>query len=52
MYIIFAPVMQIKQNKLWLWKPEETSPVLPVAPKIGHIIMSAKQNLEKKTKNL
>ena len=29
MYITFASAKQIRQNSLWLWNPEETSPELP-----------------------
>ena len=38
MYITFTN-KQIRQNPLWLWNPEETSPEtgVPVAPKKGHV---------------
>ena len=40
--------MQIRQNPLWLWNPEETSPEIQnrgtSGPKIGHVKVSDKKN--------
>ena len=44
--------MRIRQNPLWLWNPEETSPEIQnrgtSGPKIGHV--SDKKALKKKKK--
>ena len=46
MYITFAVAMQIRQNTLWLWNPEETSPEIQnrgtSGSKIGHVNVSDK----------
>ena len=52
MYTKFAFAMQIRQNPLWLWNLEETSPEIQnrgtSGPKIGHVNVSDKKNLKKK----
>ena len=44
--------MWIRQNPLWLWNPEETSPEIQnrgtSGPKIGHVNVSDKKNFKKK----
>ena len=55
--------MRIRQNPLWLWNPEETSPEIPnrdpkpggditrnseQEPQIGHVNVSAKKLLNEK----
>ena len=41
--------MRIRQNPLWLWNPEETSPEIQnrgtSGPKIGHVNVSDKKTL-------
>ena len=56
MYITFASAMRIRQNPLWLWNPEETSPEIQnrgtSGPKIGHVNVSDKKTLKKKKKKM
>ena len=56
MYITFASAMRIRQNPLWLWNPEETSPEIQnrgtSGPKIGHVNVSDKKTLKKKKKRV
>ena len=51
MYITFASAMWIRQNPLWLWNPEETSPEIQnrgtSGPKIGHVNVSDKKTGKK-----
>ena len=46
--------MRIRQNPLWLWNPEETSPEIQnrgtSGPKIGHVNVSDKKTKKKKKK--
>ena len=55
MYITFASAMRTRQNPLWLWNPEETSPEIQnrgtSGLKIGHVNASDKKT-KKKKKNI
>ena len=56
MYITSAYTMQRRQNPLWLWNPEETSPEIQnrgvSGSKIGHVNVSAENTAKQnKTKN-
>ena len=48
--------MRIRQNPLWLWNPEKTSPEIQnrdtSAPKIGHVNVFNKKTKKKKKKIL
>ena len=48
----FVSAMRIRQNPLWLWNPEETSPEIQnrgtSGPKTGHVKVSDKKTWKKK----
>ena len=52
MCITFASTVQIRQNPLWLWNQEETSPEIQKrgtsGPQIGHVNVSDKKPLKNK----
>ena len=54
-YITFASKMWIRQNPLWLWKPEEISPEIQKrgtsGPKIRHVNVSGQKCLKLKIEN-
>ena len=56
MYITFDSATRMRQNSLWLWNPEETSPEIQSSstsdPIIGHMNVSDKKHLKETIKKV